>query len=75
MVWVDVLPELRHGPQTNHGPAAEPERSHGTKVLVQAHEELMETPSVDDVLQVPVPEGAERRRVSPTAQLSRYGGG
>lgn len=55
-----MLPELLQGAQTNHGPTTEPERSHGPKLLMQTDEELVQTASVHDVLQVPVPERAER---------------
>lgn len=75
VVWVDVLPELLHRSQANHRPAAEPERSHRPEVLVQSHEELMQTASVDDVLQVPVPEGAKSRHMNPTVQHTLWGGG
>lgn len=63
MVGVDVLPELLHRAQADHGPAAEPERRHGSKLLVQTEEELVQTASVNDVLQVPVPESRERKSV------------
>lgn len=55
VVGVDMLPELLHGAQTNHGPTAEPERCHGPELLMQADEELVQTASVHDVLQVSVP--------------------
>lgn len=64
MVGVDVLPELLHRAQADHGPAAEPERRHGPKLLMQTDEELVQTASVHDVLQVPVPERAESHDVN-----------
>lgn len=55
MVGVDVLSELLHGAQTNHRPAAKPERCHVPKLLMQTDEELVQTASIHDVLQVPIP--------------------
>lgn len=54
-----MLPELLQGAQTDHRPTAEPERRHGPKLLMQADEELVQTASAHDVLQVSIP--AERR--------------
>lgn len=56
MVGVDVLLELEHGPQADHGPTPEPEGGHGAKPQMQTDQELMQTASVHDVLQVPIPE-------------------
>lgn len=64
MVGVDVLLELLHRAQADHGPAAEPERRHGPKLLMQTDEELVQTASVHDVLQVPVPEREESHDVN-----------
>lgn len=64
MVGVDVLPELLHRAQADHRPAAEPERRHRPKLLMQTDEELVQTASVHDVLQVPVPERAESHDVN-----------
>lgn len=61
MVGVDVLLELLHRAQANHGLTAEPERRHGSKLLVQTDEELVQTASVNDVLQVSIPESRERK--------------
>lgn len=56
VVGIDMLPELLHGAQTDHGPAAEPERSHGPELLVQTDQELVETSSSYYVLQVSISE-------------------
>lgn len=58
VVGVDVLPQLVHGAQADHRPAAEPERRHRPKLLMQTDEEFMQTTSVHNVLQVPIPERA-----------------
>jgi len=59
VVGVNVLSELLHGTQADHGPTAKPERSHRPKLLMQTDKELMQTAFVDDVLQVSIPEEAK----------------
>lgn len=50
-----MLLELLQGAQTNHRTTAEPERGHGSELLMQTDEELVETAPANDVLQVPIP--------------------
>lgn len=54
VVGIDMLPELLQGAQTDHGPAAKPERCHRPKLLVQTDQELMETSTSYYVLQVSI---------------------
>lgn len=55
MVGVDVLLKLAYGAQADHGATTKPERGHGAVLIMQADEELMQTASVDDILQVSIP--------------------
>lgn len=61
MVGIDVLLQLLQGSQTDHRLPAEPEGGHWPKVLVKAHQEVVQAASIHNVLQVPIPEGRERR--------------
>lgn len=72
VVGIDVLLELLQGAQTDHRTTAEPERGHGSKLLMQADQELVETAPANNVLQVPIPVGQEEHntaspRTFPTA--------
>lgn len=65
VVGIDVLLELLQGAQANHRTTAEPEGGHGSELLMQTDQEVMETAPAHDVLQVPVPEGQEDRGLKP----------
>lgn len=60
MVGIDVLFQLLQGSQTDHRLPAEPEGGHWPKVLVKAHQEVVQAASIHNVLQVPVPGDRER---------------
>lgn len=64
VVGIDMLLELLQGAQTNHRTTAEPERGHGSELLMQNDEELMETAPANDVLQVPIPERKEEHNTA-----------
>ena len=59
MVGIDVLLQLVHGAQADHRPTTEPEGRHRPVLLMQTHEELVQTASGHDVLQVAIPDEAE----------------
>lgn len=61
MVGVDVLLQLLQGAQANHRTTAEPEGGHGSELLMQTDEEVVETAPTHNVLQVPIPERQEDR--------------
>lgn len=62
MVGVDVLLKLIHRAQADYRTTAEPERRHRAKLLMQTDEEVVQTASVHDVLQVPIPDRERARR-------------
>lgn len=53
-VGVNVLSQLVHSAQADHWSPTEPERCHRPKLIMKAHQELVQASSVHYVLQIPI---------------------
>lgn len=61
MVGIDVLLQLLQCSQTDHWLSAKPVGGHWPKVLVKAHQEVVQAALIQNVLQVPVPGSKDKK--------------